>query len=322
VQPGEGPPTEARPGTPARLFAAFRGAGAKYGRDRCPQLAAAISYHVLFSLVPLTLVVVSIAGIVLRDEDVRAQVVDHLLERFPLTEEAGVDLERILATVPTPASGTGLVALLGLLWSASGMMASIRIGLTAAFADGTERPFFQSKLVDTLLLLAVAIFLLASFGLSVAVHAVQRMSGTVSDALDSVALGEWGALGNVAPLLLAFPAFVAVYHLVPPSRPRVRDVWVGALVASIAFVAVNLGFSFYLATVATWDAVYGSLGSILAFLLVVYLEASVLLFGGELASEWPRSGAPRTPSAETPVPLTRQLLRALRGLFVRDSAPG
>jgi membrane protein len=307
-----------RPGPLPRLISVVPAAASKYSRDRCPQLAAAVSYHLLFSLVPLFMFLVSVFGIVLRDEEVRADIVDELLARFPLTPEAGADIEQILASVPTPASAIGIIGIAALFWSASGMMASLRVALTAAFDDGSERPFFQSKLVDMLLVLSVAVLLLVSFGLSIVVHAVQRWSGSLSGQLGSVDLGESGVLGNIAPPVLAFAAFVALYHLVPPSRPRIRDVWVGALVGAAGFAAVNVGFSYYLATVATWDLLYGSLGSILAFLLVVYLEVAVFLFGGELASEWSRSDVVSEEASERPPPVTRRLLGLVRGLFVKS----
>jgi membrane protein len=300
-----------------RLISAVPAAARKYGRDRCPQLAAAVSYHVLFSLVPLFMFLVSVFGIVLRDEDVRADLIDELLARFPLTAEAGVDIERILASVPTPASAIGIVSIAALLWSASGMMASLRVALTAAFDDGSQRPFFHSKLVDLLLVFSAAVLLLVSFGLALLVHAVPRWSTRLSEWLSSADLDEWGVLGNVAPALLAFVAFVALYHLVPPSRPRIRDVWIGALVGAAGFAVVNVGFSYYLATVATWDLVYGSLGSVLAFLLVVYLEVAVFLFGAELASEWSRCAVVSVERSERPPPVPRRVLELVRGLFVK-----
>jgi membrane protein len=159
--------------------------------------------------------------------------------------------------------------------------------------------------------------LLASFGLSVVVHAVQTWSAKVSEELGALDLHEWSILGNVGPAVLAFVAFVTLYRLVPPTRPKLRDVWAGALLAALGFAAVNIGFSYYLTTVARWDLLYGSLGSLLAFLLVVYLEVAVFLFGAELAAVWSRPPA-RAEEPQPDGPLLRRLLLALRGLFVRS----
>ncbi len=303
-----------------RLVRTTSEAAGKYTGDRGPQLAAAISYHVLFSLVPLFTFLVSIFALLLQNDARRQDVIDSVLDRFPLSAEAGLDLDRILSDIPTPASVIGIISIIGFLWSASGMMGSLRIGLTAAFDDGTKRPYFHSKLVDLLLVLSIGALFLLSFGLSVFIHAVERWDSDVADFLSSIGLGEGGVLGTVLPLLVTFAAFASLYHFVPPSRPSLRDVWVGALVGTIAFELVKVGFSFYLATLATYDVVYGSLGSLFAFLFVVYLQASVVLFSGEFAYQWPRHAEPPPPPAHPPsrVSLPRRALMVVRGLFVRE----
>jgi membrane protein len=300
-----------------RLLRAVPAAVSKYVADRGPQLAAAVSYHVLFSLVPLFIFLASIAGLLLQNDERRQDLIDELLERFPLSDQAGIDLERILSEIPTPASAIGIISIVGFLWTASGMMAALRIGLTVAFDDGSRatRPFARSKLVDLLLVLVVGVIVLVSFGLSIVVHAVERWSETLADVLGSAGFRGDGVLGVLVPLALTIAAFALAYHLVPPSRPPLRQVWVAALLAGAAFELVKVGFSYYLATLATYDVLYGSLGSLFAFLFVVYLEASVFLVGAELAFQWPRSSEPGPPSEH--VPLSRRLLEALRGLFVR-----
>jgi membrane protein len=312
-----GDPETVRRRPAERLLWSGSAAVAKYQADRCAQLAAAISYHILLSLVPLFTFLGSVAGLLLQDSERRQNLIDYLVERFPLSEEAGVDLERILSDLPTPASVIGVVSVAAILWSASGMMGSVRVGLSAALDDGSSRPFFQSKLVDVLLVLSVAVLLLVSFGLSIVVNAVEHWSETVAAELNPAGFEPGSALGVVVPPIFTFGAFLLLYRLVPPGRPRFRDLWLGAMVAAVAAELVKVGFSYYLATVATYDLLYGSLGSVFAFLVVVYLQASVFLFGAELASAWSRSAATRTASPSPDRSVRRRLLAAARGLFVR-----
>jgi len=312
-----GDPEAVPRGPVERLLWSASAAFAKYQADRCSQLAAAISYNILLSLVPLFIFLGSVVGLVLQDAERRQDLIGHLLERFPLSAEAGVDLERILSDLPTPASVIGVASVVAFLWSASGMMASVRVGLTAALDDGSNRPFFQSKLVDVLLVLSVAVLLLVSFGLSLVVNAVERWSDTLAGELGPVGFERGSILGIVVPPILVFAAFLLLYRLVPPSRPRFRDLWLGALVAAVGAELVKVGFSYYLATVATYDVLYGSLGSVFAFLFVVYLLASVFLLGAELASAWSRSAVTKTAAPSRPAPFPRRVLGAVRGLFVR-----
>jgi membrane protein len=288
-----------------------------YRADRCPQLAAAISYHVLFALVPLFTFFATVVGLVLKDPERREQLIDNLIARFPLTGNAGVDLDRILSELPTPASAIGVVSILAVLWSASGMMASVRVGLSAALGDDRAWPFFQSKLVDVLLVLSVAVLLLVSFGISLVVNAVERWSDTVDRTLSAAGFGQGGILGYVVPPIVAFVVFLLLYRLVPPSSLRFRDLCVGAVPAAVGLELVSVGFNYYLTTFAPYDAVYGSLGSVFAFLFAVYLFASVFLFGAEFAAAWAANAVAEAQGAGPAVPMRRRLLLAIRGLFLR-----
>jgi len=286
----------------------------RYTTNRNPQIAAAISYHVLFAVVPLFVFLGTIFGLLLRDDERRQEVTEQLVDRFPLSPEAGVDIERILAEIPTPLSVIGVLSILALLWSASGMMSSVRVGLTAVFDGGQGRPFFHSKLVDVILILSLACLFVGLLALTIAINAIEQWSETVAGGLGAAGLDRGSIFAVLLPPVLTFGALLLLYRLVPRTRLRYRDLAVGALAAAIASEAIRIGFSYYLSSVARYDLLYGALGSVFAFLLVVYLQAIVLLFGAEIAQAWSQSafGPP-----EPAVPISRQARDVVRGLFVR-----
>lgn len=286
----------------------------RYTTNRNPQIAAAISYHVLFAVVPLFVFLGTIFGLLLRDDERREEVTEQLVDRFPLSPEAGVDIERILAEIPTPLSVIGVLSILALLWSASGMMSSVRVGLTSVFDGGQGRPFFHSKLVDVILILSLACLFVGLLALTIAINAIERWSETVAGGLGAAGLDRGSILAVLLPPALTFGALLLLYRLVPRTRLRFRDLAVGALAAAIASEAIRIGFSYYLSSVARYDLLYGALGSVFAFLLVVYLQAIVLLFGAEIAQAWSQSafGPP-----EPAVPISKQARDIVRGLFVR-----
>ena len=286
----------------------------RYTTNRNPQIAAAISYHVLFAVVPLFVFLGTIFGLLLRDDERRQEVTEQLIDRFPLSPEAGVDIERVLSEIPTPLSVIGVLSILALLWSASGMMSSVRVGLTAVFDGGQGRPFFHSKLVDVILILSLACLFVGLLALTIAINAIERWSETVAGGLGAAGLDRGSILAVLLPPVLTFGALLLLYRLVPRTRLRYRDLAVGALAAAIASEAIRIGFSYYLSSVARYDLLYGALGSVFAFLLVVYLQAIVLLFGAEIAQAWSQSafGPP-----EPAVPISRQARDMVRGLFVR-----
>jgi membrane protein len=312
--PAAGDPDAVKRTLAGRIAWTFTTAVARYTLHRLPQIAAAISYHVLFAIVPLFVFLATIFGLLLRNPERRQEVTEKLIDRFPLSPDAGVDIERILSEIPTPLSVIGILSILALLWSASGMMSSVRVGLTTVFDDDLRRPFFQSKLVDLLLVLSVAFLFIGFLALTIAINAIERWSETVADGLGAAGLGRGSILAVLIPPLLTFGVLLFLYRLVPRTRLRFRDLALGALVAAVASEAIRIGFSYYLARVGRYDLLYGALGSVFALLLVVYLQAIVLLFGAEIARAWAQSGYG---PPEPPVPLTKQARDAVRGLFVR-----
>ena len=104
----------------------------RYFSDHCPQQAAGISYRVLFSIVPLAIVLVAIFGLVLRNEAIHNDVVDRIVDWLPVSARGRHDVEHALTTIATPASTAGLLGLVVFAWAATGMMTSIRQGLETA----------------------------------------------------------------------------------------------------------------------------------------------------------------------------------------------
>lgn len=96
------------------------------------------------------------------------------------------------------------------------------------------------------------------------------------------------AVSSVLPFCFVAAVILFLYRVLPVERPRVREIWPGALVAAAGLLAVKVGLGLYLEHLADFGALYGSLGALMALLLFVYAAANVLVFGAEFASEWAR----------------------------------
>lgn len=300
------------------LRALQRAGGAYFGRDDCSQFAAAISFRVLFSIFPFLILLVSILGLVLQDDQRRQEVIDWIEGLVPLSEEANVDLGQTIDGLATPLSAAGFVALFVLLWSASGLAASLQTALNRIWQVDRGRPAARAKLVDFAIVGAGGLLVLVSFGLTILVEVVQKATTEAASDLGGLG-GVLAAAGRATELLIpfaiTFATFVLLYLLIPVSRPQFRTVWVGALVGAVGFEVVKFGFAYYLANFARYNVIYGSLGAVIAFLFFVYLAASIFLFGAELAAAWPGSAEPdEGPS----VPFKQQVRGFVRGLFLRE----
>jgi membrane protein len=296
--------------------------GARFFEHSCTQMAAAFAYHVLFSLFPFAILFVSIAGVVLQDDARRESVVDWLLEQIPLSGSAGADLAAAVDGIATPASFVGLVAIVGVLWSASGMIATIRVTLARIWGGSGKRHFVHSKLLDLALVLVIAVVVLTAFAATVF---VQAFTGVATDVAHRLGLPLSGAftgrsLQFGASTAIAFGVILLLYRVVPPVPVRLRDVWPGALLAAFALQVATVGYGVYLDHVADFNLVYGSLGAVIGFLLLVYIAAFVLFMGAEVAAAWPETCAP-PPPPDPAAPFHRRALQRVT-VLVEHSGTG
>ena len=269
------------------LGEAALGAAGSYTRHATSQLAAAISYRVLFSLVPLTAFFGVLAAAILPEHQ-RSAVASWLIKLAPGTA-LDPSVENALKTSRATPTIAGLVALLLLLWSASAMMASIRTAFRVIWENDLRRTYVQSKLLDLTLVLGVGLLAIASFGTTLVAqvlaeygHDLRRVfgGGTGGDVLATIL----DVLGSAA---LTFGVLVVVYRTVPPVPPRWRAIWQPALLGALGFHLATAAYAFYLTRYGDVTAVYGPLAAVLGFLLVVYIGVLVILLGAELVAAWP-----------------------------------
>jgi membrane protein len=278
--------------------------------DHCPLAAAGIAYRVLFSIVPLSIVLVSIFGLVLQDDAVRKDVVNAIVDFLPVSAAGRKDVQDALNSIATPASAAGLVSLLVFAWAATGMMTSIRQGLEGAMRVTRSRPTARGKLVDLLLIvgtgaLVLTTVLMTSLG-GIVERAIARLGATGDGA---------GTLVHVLTRLAAFAVIVGVvlllYRFVPSRGIGFRDGVTGALVTSLLLELISFASGLIYDKATSFSVIYGSLTVGLVFLYSVYLYSSALLLGAEVAAAWARPDP-----TEPGLPVLTQIKQGVLGLFV------
>lgn len=278
-----------------------------------------MSYYSLLSLVPAAIVLAAVFGLVLDHGEARTDVIDGILNIVPLTEDQGrSDLEKLIDGVNRNAQTLGIAALVGLLFTASALMGSVRTGVNIAFGERSPRAPLASKGLDILFVLGLGLLVAVSLGITLghgfAIEVGQNL-GVPGEVID------WtlGAVGIVVPLLVSVAVFTVVYVVIPVRKVRLRDVWPAVLFAAVVYELVKRGFAVYLENFANYNAVYGSLGAVIAFLVFIYVAAIVLLVGAEMAALWPRVRRGAFDSTGGPsIPLHQSVARVLKGLVVRD----
>jgi membrane protein len=260
-----------------------------FSEDRCSHMAAAISYFALLSLLPLLILLVSVTGIFLRSASLQQDLVNEVLDILPLSQGEGANevsqAVRAVAGVSIPLT---IVGLAGLAWSASAMFGVIRTSINVAWGSAGRRSFVRQKLLDLAMMASFGVFFLLSIGMTGLLRATQEASSDLLGPLSGNSLFFWRAVSFTLPAVLSLVTFAALYRYVPNAPVKMAGVWVGAATATLLFELAKNGFSFYLANFGRYDVIYGSLGAAVTFLVGLYVSAAVLLYGAEVAAEYPK----------------------------------
>jgi membrane protein len=254
--------------------------------DTGHRTAAQIAFFAVLSAVPLAMLLVAGFGLMFDDGDVRRRVVRSVLDNVPLSRSS--DRARLESTITEALDNTGRLgpfSALVLLASASGVMGALRYSINVAWdLEEVHRSILTRKAQDLALVLLGAVVLVFSITVTLtrrAAHTVDREGGGAVAWLLEV-------LGDLLPFVFTFGVVLLLYRVLPYPRPRVRDIWPGALVAALLISLVRGGLRLYFAHLSSLGALYGSLGALLALLLFFYAVSNVLVFGAEFASEWSR----------------------------------
>ncbi len=260
----------------------------EYFDDHCPQMAAAIAYHVVFSLFPLAIAGVGVLGLLTGTDQARETVTSAIMKVIPLDDQGRAQLYDLLVSIGGRAGALGLFGLLGVLWSATGMMAAIRTSLNVAWDTDEGRPFLRGKLVDVVLVVSTTLLLASAFGVTLLTSFAQRGTQHLPAVLAPLAGPLVQGLTVVLALLVVTLTFLGLMRFVPARPNKTSDLWWGAATAGVGFEILLYAFSFYISHFGNYNKVYGPLGTVVAFMFFLYLAASVFLLGAEVASEYPR----------------------------------
>ena len=254
-----------------------------FGTDKCATLSAAIAYRTVFSLFPLALVGVSLLGFFVGDESARQEVVNGISSVITLGDEGERALADTLAGASRAKGWLGIVGLLTALWSASGLFGEFRSALNIVWDVDRPRPMLRAKAQDLLLLIGFG-GLLGTSTASTGVLRGARAAGAewIGPLLD-LAGPVFALLIFLAPLVLTFCAFMVLYKLAPHARLGWGDVVPAALIAALFFEFGKNLLTYYITQLGNFNALAGSLGAAILFLVFVYYASQVILLAAEVA---------------------------------------
>ena len=256
--------------------------------DNCPHLSAAISYYFLLCLFPLALAAISIFGFILRSEAVEIKVTQAISDFIPVSADF---IQRTIHGVAGNWGAAGVIATIGLIWGGMAVFSAIRKALNAAWGIRQPRPFLHERLLEFAMMLGLALLMVLSLGLTTAFKFIQGADIPVFGDLFRDGGPFWQFAFTATSTALTFLAFLFLYKVVPNTNVRWRHAFFGALVAAVLFEIVKSIFIWFVGHFATYNLIYGSVGTIIALMTWTYVSAVIMLFCAKLISVYPRMRA-------------------------------
>ncbi len=265
----------------------------KFRRGGASIEAAAIAYYTLFSLFPLLLLIAAISSYLRPSAEAWRDVSSFLRGYLPVSGEL---VEQTIQQVIQRRGTIGLVAILGFLWSASGVFSVIHRAINKAWAVSRPRPLWLEKGLSLAMVLALSLLLPASTILATVLRMLRRLGGPLVEHLGAGGI-LWGLVTNLGSYAMIILGFLFIYRFLPYARVRWRDVWLGAVVAGVAWQKAKDIFAWYITNFASFNLVYGSLAVIIAVLTWAYITGIILLLGAEFTAAYAEQGSRRVDDA-------------------------
>jgi membrane protein len=243
--------------------------------------AASIAYYALLSLFPFSMLAMAVLGSVAADEQNRIAVFNFVLHYFPK------QFEFITSQIDAFRNGRftfGVFGTIGLVWGSLGFFGAISTAINHAWRVKKTRSYWKHKLFSFVMLSVAGGLLMAGLLLVSA-------SQVVGASWFAEVLGRFPGLQILRSLALRYSStflFILVvaliYRFAPNVKVRFRDVLVGAFVTGVLWTAMLEGFSWYMRDMTQFTRVNGSIAAVVVFLIWVYLQAVILLYGAEFTA--------------------------------------
>ena len=263
--------------------------------DDATHMAAGVAYYAVLSLFPLTVVLIALLSFVIDSNQLQAQLLAFFAEYQP--GSAGT-LDANLTAVSNVRGSLGIISLGGLFWTASAVFGAVSRSVNRAWDIHQDRPFYIAKPRHMIMALTVGILFLCSFSATTSLQYLGRFELSDVPIISAMQHTAVNAVARVLPFCFTLAIFLLIYKFVPNTTTRWRYIWPGAALAAVAFELSKNAFVIYLESFANFEKVYGSLGSLAAFLVWIYLASLILITGAEVASEYERMKEDRGKSGE------------------------
>ena len=274
------------------FWVAFR----DWKRDRADRLGAALAYYTVFSVPPLLLLVIGIAGLVFGRDSVQGRLLSTLQQLFGAEGTAAIRDLLVRMNEQGRSTTATLVGVGSLLLGASGVFGHLKDTLDTiwnvrAKKSGGVKGWLRDNVFSIVVLMCAAFLLVVSL-------AVNALLAALGDYLARSLPGGtplWQVVNVLVSLAVLAVLFGLMFRFIPSAIVRWREAWVGGLVTAALFVAGEAAIGFYLGKTNVGSA-FGVAGSLVVLLVWVYYSALIFFYGAEFTQVYGQRLSGATPT--------------------------
>lgn len=265
-----------------RWWLIFRQAITDFVADNGMKLSASLSYYTVFSLGPVLIIMISLAGIFFGRDAVRGKLFYQI--NGLVGNEAAQQIQEIIKNIEQSQFSTSgaVLGIIALVFGATGVFAEIQDSINYIWSlKAKPRQGWLKLLINRL----VSFSLIVSFGfllmVSLAVHALlDLLHDRLSRLFDDATVIIFQGLNYVILFAVISTLFAIIFKVLPDGVIRWKDAFVGAVFTSVLFVIGKFLIGYYLGA-SDVSATYGAAASVIIILLWVYYSSIILYFGAE-----------------------------------------
>jgi membrane protein len=284
---------------PKETFSLLKATAFEWLDDQAPTLGAALAYYTVFSLAPLLIISIALAGLVFGAEAAQGQIFDQL--RGLLGDASGKAMQEIVQSASAEPK-TGVVAtvigFVTLLFGASGVFGQLQASLNIIWGVQPKPGrgilgIIRDRSLSFGFILVVGFLLLVSLLLTAGIAFVGKQFGAMVPGMEALIQ----ILNSILSLAVITLLFGMMFKILPDANIAWRDVWIGAFITALLFTLGKFALGFYLGRSGVASS-YGAAGSLIVLLLWVYYSSQVVFFGAEFTQVYAnRFGSHVTPSS-------------------------
>jgi membrane protein len=263
-----------------KYWSVLKKAATQWVANKAPRLGAALAYYTIFSIAPLLVIAIGIAGIVFDKEAAQGQI-SAQIEKL-VGHQGGEAIQTMVQSASKPGKGAlgTVLGIVMLLFGAAGLFGQLQDALNTVWGVQPKPGrgfwgFIRDRFLSFSMVLGVAFLLLVSLIVSSALAAIGGL------------LGDWQtgfvglAVTTLFDLLVITTLFALIYRFLPDATISWRDVWLGAALTAVLFTLGKFLIGLYLGQAGVGSG-YGAAGSLAVLLIWLYYSSQIFLFGAEL----------------------------------------